>query len=111
MDDKYLYVSCHVKQGNLYDLLNFLQAQKVGNVEVRPIVSERPPTPELKFRTSVRPLVLAAMPLNEAITPREIAARANANVKSVYGALYHFMREKVVRKLGAGKYMRVKEAE
>src|SRR5262245_30005079 len=37
MTEKMLFVSCHVPQSGVYDLLTLLTAAKVGNVEVRPI--------------------------------------------------------------------------
>jgi len=99
------YVSCHVKEPNLYALLCSLEAQKVGNVEVRPIAppalmlpAPGPKMPTQKQQKLVNTLAGGKKKL------AAIAAETNTTVKSASQMLLYLIRKKVVRRVGHATY-------
>lgn len=131
--EKYLHVTCIVRQQNLYDLLHALEEHKVGNVGVRAVsrilngASEepsppKPPNRKLNFksktvktkdgfvrRTGLRIKIRAAMKLNEPFRYWELADQLKVNPKSMASAMNFFMKEGTVRRVEPGVYMRIKE--
>lgn len=134
--EKYLHVTCIVRQQNLYDLLHALEEHKVGNVGVRAVsrilngASEEPTLPskplnrKLNFKsktvttksgltrkTGVRLRVREAMEMNVPFRYWELAHKLKINQKSMASAMHSFMKEGIVRKVEPGVYMRIKEDE
>jgi predicted Rossmann fold nucleotide-binding protein DprA/Smf involved in DNA uptake len=112
MDDKLLHVSCIVRPGGLYDLLRSLEVHKVGNVEVRPVapvLALPPPEKKRRRKDRVKQKVLAAMPLKEIRTTRQLVAETDANPKSIYSALFYLVKTGIVKHVGTGQYTRVKD--
>jgi hypothetical protein len=118
-EEKFLHVSCIVRQTGVYDLLRALELHKVGNVEVRPVAQmlalsapngsngARRPTKGNRWNAIVRPKVAAAMPMRQKLRPSEIAKQIGENPKSVYSALSRLVELGTVKKVGS-EFMRVK---
>jgi hypothetical protein len=118
-EEKFLHVSCIVRQTGVYDLLRTLELHKVGNVEVRPVAQmlalpapngngARRATKGNRWKAIVQPKVAAAMPMRQKLRPSEIAKQTGENPKSVYSALRKLVDLGLVKKVGS-QFMRVKQ--
>ena len=114
MNEKLLHVSCIVPQAGLYDFLRVLEAQKVGNVEVRPVAPMLmlpAPTGHAKprrKRRGVQSKVEAAMVLRQKHGPVELASAINENPKSVYSALARLRELGIAKKVGTS-WIKIKQ--
>jgi hypothetical protein len=103
-DEKLLHVSCIVKQPFIWDLLRVLEMHKVGNVEVRPVAPLLAlPAPE---HNTIRARTLAAMPLDETITPAYVTEKTGISVKQAGTTLWLLKRDGIIRRVSFGKYRR-----
>jgi hypothetical protein len=99
------YVSCHVKEPNLYALLMSLEAAKVGNVEVRPIpppmLALPAPLPVVRGEKRQRAVAaLAQGPKNAA----EISVAAGSSHAAARQLLAQLVTIKVARRVKLGVY-------
>jgi hypothetical protein len=134
MKERLLLVSCQIPQNRVYDLLRALEAAKVGNVEVRPVVAyvekvrevvDPASLPSLKLNGKKRPRrrkinghldvhtiryrVTQAMTMGREVGMKELAMELGENIKSVGSAIYKLVQLGLVKNVGNGRYTRVKE--
>ena len=121
MSRNFFHVSCQVEQAQLYSLLRSIEAHKAGNVEVRGVMLN--PEESLdgfvdtkvngyrarKSKLDLRPRMIEAMPIGERINMSELSKKLNAKRTSIYSALSAMMERKIVKRIKAGIYTRVKE--
>lgn len=121
--EKYLHVTCMVKQHQLYDFLRALEVHKVGNVEVRPVAMtnghaepEEPREPTIKTTKSgraigTRGIVERAMVKDIPYHPSELHELTGVKRQSIQTALGYFVEQGIVKKVAPATYMKTKDSE
>lgn len=120
MTEKMMHVGCLVPLSRLWELLMALEAAKVGNVEVRPVVSEvnmempkKPMKQKLdgRGRMPVTKMVSTAMVKGRTWKISEMARALGVKSSSVCTAMNALVKRGEVIKKDYGLYQRVKEVE
>ena len=117
--EKYFHIGCIVKQQHLYELLISLEAGRVGNLTVRPVVDDGGPVNETAIIPAssngdeksdtprdggVRERVWGALAPGQKYTISGLASTVKAKKSSTLTALTWLIKNGKVTKLGVGSY-------
>jgi hypothetical protein len=113
-----IYVSCIVSENRLWDVLNVLEAAKVGNVQVRhvmPVVEERPAkingSIDGRGRPPVTTMVRGHLKVGKEYTVARTAKELAVKKTSVHTAFGKMIRAGEMERTGVGKYRRINRGD
>jgi len=112
---KMIYVSCHVPENRVWELLRLLETARVGNVETRaiiPVVEERE-TPRVngadsRGRPPVTSMVMNYLKIGKEYSVRSVAKELGMKNTSVHTAFGHMIKTGQRERLELGIYVRIK---
>ena len=112
---KMIYVSCHVPENRVWELLRLLETARVGNVETRaiiPVVEERE-TPRVngadsRGRPPVTSMVMNYLKIGKEYSVRSVAKELGMKNTSVHTDFGHMIKTGQMERLELGKYVRIK---
>jgi hypothetical protein len=114
-----IYVSCIVPENRVWDVLNVLEAAKVGNVQVRhviPVVEERAALKtnggiDGRGRPPVTTMVRAHLKVGKEYTVVRVAKELSVKKTSVHTAFGKMIRAGEMERAGFGIYRRISRGD